>query len=110
MIIYKPEKSKSFIIIPKELDMMGKFIDPYEYRVLISLYNNKDGFIMTDSRLSKRIGIDRRTIPKVLRRLADKNLITLSCNVIHLLNDNELKKVSAELTFQLSLQQTEGVA
>ena len=89
---------------------MGKFIDPYEYRVLVSLYNNKDGFNMTDSRLSKRIGIDRRTIPKVIGRLAEKNIIILKDDEIHLLDDIELKKVSAELTYKLSLQQTPYVA
>ena len=89
---------------------MGKFIDPYEYRVLVSLYNNKDGFNMTDSRLSKRIGIDRRTIPKVIGRLAEKNIIILKDDELHLLDDIELKKVSAELTYKLSLQQTPYVA
>ena len=110
MYIMKPKKSESYIIIPKQLDMMGKFIDPYEYRVLISLYNNKNGFNMTDSGLARRIGIDRRTIPKVIRRLAEKNFIILSGDKIQLLNDKELKQVSAELTHQLSLQQTGGVA
>ena len=110
MIIMKPKKSESYIIIPKQLDMMGKFLDPFEYRVLVSLYNNKNGFNITDSGLAKRIGIDRRTIPKVIGRLAEKNFIILSGDEIHLLNDTELKKVSAQLTYQLSLQQTGGVA
>ncbi|GAG03841.1 unnamed protein product, partial [marine sediment metagenome] len=38
-----------------------------------------------------------------------KNFIILSGDEIHLLDDIELKKVSTQLTYQLSLQQTDDV-
>jgi hypothetical protein len=109
MKIIKPLKSNSFIIIPKILDMMGDYIDPYEYRVLTSLYNNKDGFKLTHSGLSRRIGMDRRTIPKVINRLFNKRLIIIQNDDIYLLNNEQLKKVSVQTTGKVSLQTTGGV-
>ena len=84
------EKYKPFLIIPKEILLLGSYISNTEYRILTYLYSYSNGYSLTYSSLGRLTGIDRRTVADNINSLRDKKVLKFDGEEIKLSTQEEL--------------------